>query len=195
MRQYKFGQYGALENLWVRFYNHPEGKWIMKIQEAMRLHETVKKYQPSQILELGTGIGCSTAIMAAALENGRIMTVEQNPRLIEIAKEMIPFELKQHIQFEHSPVSVVRPLNMIDPFRGWSAYLNFPWVNWDFVVVDGPGPFMISVKGEQYCVDLPNGDIIILMARLQAGAKVYVDKRKETVNLYKRFLGWYLDLL
>ena len=38
-------------------------------------------------------------------------------------------------------------------------------------------------------------DIIILMQRLRAGAKVYVDKRKDSVNLYKRYLGWYYELI
>ena len=123
------------------------------------------------------------------------MTIEQNKRLIDVAKELIPFELKQHIQFEYSPVTVIKPIGTIDPFRGYSAYLNFPWVDWDFVVVDGPGPFMLDIKGNQYCVDLPNGDIIILMQRLRAGAKVYVDGRKEAVNLYKRYLGWYYNLI
>ena len=184
-----------IENMWLRFFHHPEGRWIMKLPEARTLYDIIKKYQPSQILELGTGIGCSTMVMATALENGRIMTIEQSKKCINIAKEMIPFELKQMIQFEYSPATVIKPIYDIDPFRGWSAYLNFPWVNWDFIMIDGPSPFMIAHKGVQHLVDLPNGDIICLLARLQAGAKVYVDGRKDTVNLYKRFLGWYLDLV
>ena len=195
MTSYRFGTNNQLEILWQTFSNHPDGKWVMKIENAVKLYETIKKYQPAQVLELGTGIGCSTAIMASALDNGRIMTVEQNQRLIDVAKELIPFELKQHIQFEYSPVTVIKPINTIDPFRGWMAYLNFPWVDWDFVVVDGPGPFMLDIKGTQYCVDLPAGDIIILMQRLRAGAKVYVDKRKDSVNLYKRYLCWYYELI
>ena len=136
----------ALENLWLKFFNHPQGKWIMKLPEATRLYELIKQYQPQQVLELGTGIGCSTAIMASALDNGHIMTIDQSQKCIELAKQLIPFELKQNITFEYSPATVVKPITDIDPFHGWSAYMSFSWIDWDFVVIDGPGPLWLQIS-------------------------------------------------
>ncbi len=185
---YKFGQNVALENLWIKFHDHPEGRWIMKIQSALRLYDLIKKYQPTQILELGTGIGCGTAIMATAIDNAKIMTVEQNQKCIDIAKELIPYELKQNIHFEYCPVGLMKA---VDPFRSWSAFVAFQWNFPDLIVVDGPGPFML--KGD--LVNLPNGDIINFLWVMKPGTKIYVDGRKEAVALYKRFLQWYLDIL
>jgi len=195
MREYKLGNFSQLENLWLKFFHHPQGKWIMKLPEVTRLYESIKQYNPTQVLELGTGIGASTAIMASALDNGRIMTIEQSKKCIEIAKELIPFELKQKIQFEYAPATVLRPIIDVDPFQGWSVYLSFQWVDWDFVVIDGPGPFIVADKGKQFLVDLPNGDIIALLGKLKPDAKVFIQGRKQAISLYKRYLGWYLEVV
>ncbi len=185
---YKFGQYNQLENLYLKFFNHPDGQWIMKIKSAVKLHELLKKYNPTQVLELGTGIGAGTAVIASTLDNARVMTVESNKRLIEVAKEIIPFELKEKIQFEYSPIHIMKPIPEVDAFQFLEAYIEFPWANWDFVVIDGPGPFMY--KG--ILVDLPGGDVFSVLPKTKMGTKFYIDGRKQLVKLIKRYLKWYL---
>lgn len=194
-RTYELGKNPAIENLWLKFFEHPQGKWIMKLPESLRLYDLVKEMQPAQILELGTGIGCSTAVMASALTNGRITTVDSSKKCTELAKDLIPYELKQKIHFQYAPATVMKPIEKICPFHGWSAYADFMWVDWDLFIIDGPGPFLIAQKLKSYLVDLPNGDIITLLPRMKAGAKIFIQGRKEAVVLYERFFWNYIRII
>lgn len=189
--KYKYGQNQPIENLYLKFLHHEKGKWVMPIESVMKVRELLKKYQPTQILELGTGIGALTAVMSASLENVRITTVEQNEKVMELAKELIPHELKEKITFHHTLATILKPFKEIDPFRHWSSYLPYPWIKWDFIVIDGPGPFIYNDN----LVDLPNGDLITLLPKMFPSTKVLVQQRNEARRLYKRFLGWYLDIL
>lgn len=191
MTNYKFGTNQALENLWLRFSTHPKGSWIMKIEMVTKLVELIEKYKPVQILELGTGIGTATACIASILDNARITTVEQDIKVMETAKELIPHDFKNKITFEHRPATVMKPINDIDPFRFWSVFIELPWAKWDLIIIDGPGPFMLK----DTLVDLPNGDIIWMLPKIAPGTKILIQGRREARNLYKRYLAWYLDVV
>jgi predicted O-methyltransferase YrrM len=58
------------------------------------LRYLVKTKNPQNILELGTGLGYSTAWMLSGLEQVQITTIERNEKLVQTAKEF----LKPHIQ-------------------------------------------------------------------------------------------------
>ena len=45
----------------------------------------VRHYQPAQVIELGTALGISSLYMAMANKNTRIITIEGNPQLAEMA--------------------------------------------------------------------------------------------------------------
>lgn len=192
---YKLGTNQQLEGLWLKFHTHEKGIWVMPIEVISQLVHIINNCRPTQILELGTGIGATTACLAANIGNGRITTVEQNQQLIELAKELIPHDLKQKINFEYAPAVPIRPVNTISPFQMWSCYDQIPWSKWDFIIIDGPGPFLAEVGGENHLAELPNGDLIWLLPKIVPGTKIFVQGRKDACKLYKRFLGWYLDVL
>lgn len=187
---HKYGTNPPIENLYLKFYNHEQGKWVVPIEFVIKVHELIKEYKPTQILELGTGIGALTATMSASLENGMITSVEQNEKILNLAKELIPFSLQDKITF-HRVSSAVMRFKEVDPYRYWSGFMPFPWIKWDLVVIDGPGPFLVGDN----LVDLPNGDLINLLPKLAPKTKIIVERRNEARKLYKRFLGWYLDIL
>lgn len=193
---YMKGQNHVIENLWTNFANTEQGSWIMKIQEVIRLHEKIKTFSPKQILELGTGIGCSTAIMAFTCPDARIYTVEQNQKCIDIAKKLIPATLQERIYFRQANVQIVT-VPQVNPFIHWSMYNDFDWIDYDFILVDGPGPLLTKVKlGDKYwetLAELPNGDLINILPRLKPGAIVYVDRRKMATILYNRHLCTFYD--
>ena len=185
---YQFGQNHVIESLWLTFGKLDEGSWVLKPQEAILLHEKIKEFNPKQILELGTGIGCSTAIMAFSCPQARIYTVEQNQKCIDLAKKLIPTTLQERIYFRLSEPKVTRPINQINPFMMWSIYGDYDWIDYDFIFVDGPGPFTVNVQGNQVLAEQPNGDILFLLHKMKPGTIIYVDKRKHATILYDRHL-------
>jgi len=54
---------------------------------AQLLFRLVNHFQPSEILELGTSLGISTAYMAAANSNIKVTTIEGCPEIAKVAKQ------------------------------------------------------------------------------------------------------------
>ena len=153
-------------------------------------------------MELGTGIGCSTEIMAFTCPNASIYTVEQNEKCIELAKQLISEKSKERIYFKYSIAGVMYPCFEVNPFINFLAYSTpYDWRNYDFILIDGPGPLMAKRKDNKTnkiwkCLaELPGGDLIFLLSKMQEGTMVYIDKRQVMVNLYRRHLSAYLDLV
>lgn len=198
--EYTMGQNHVIETIWLKYKDSPEGAWVPGIGRVIKLYEKVKELQPKHILELGTGIGCTSEVMAFACPNTSIYTVEQNQKCIDIAKTLIPDSLKERIYFKFSEVAVLKPIYEVNPFIHFSAYSTpYDWRNYDFIYVDGPGPFMAKRtnpddKQVWECLnDLPGGDIINLLFRLNEGTIIYFNKRVNTVRLYQRHLSHYLE--
>ena len=194
---YERGKNHIIDNLGLLFQSSEHGNWIMKASQIVRLSETVKKYNPKHILELGTGIGCSTAVLAFSSE-ASIYTVEQNQKCIDIAKKLIPATLQERIYFRKAtPRVFIAP--QINPYVSWSSYEEFDWHGYDFCLVDGPGPWMtkVEVGGQEWetMAELPNGDVLNLLPKMSEGTIVYVDGRKIATSLYNRHLGNYLEYL
>ncbi len=61
---------------------HPEVKQLLKVLVNIK--------KPKSVLEVGTAIGYSAMIMASSMpEDGKIYTIERNPKMIEKAEEFI----------------------------------------------------------------------------------------------------------
>lgn len=188
-----FAAHKPLKNLYQIFEKSPEGKWIIGKNDAVKLFKLVKKYDPKNILELGSGIGASTAVLALAMGNGgKITTMEQYEKCINIAKTLIPENLKNKINFIYSPAESWQD-RRFSTYQHFSIYKNIPAdsESFDMVLVDGPDFWVENSE----LVNLPNGDIFKLIPRLTPGCKVYIDSRKPAVTLYKRYASNYLTLL
>ena len=96
-----------IKNLYKLFKEHKEGRWIMETPNVESLYVLIKSYPIKRVLDLGTGIGCSAAIIAQTLlDKGEtdfhIDSVEQFDKCIKIANELIPLELKKYITIHKS---------------------------------------------------------------------------------------------
>lgn len=197
---YQLGQDHVIEAIWLKYKSTLEGTWIMKIKEVLTLIRILKQYKPNHILELGTGIGCSTELMAFTLPEASIYTVEQNQRCIDIAKTMIPDSMHERIYFKHAKVGILKPLFEISPWQYWLSYTAFDWRNPDFILIDGPGPMLGKAtddEGQAWSglAELPGGDIFNMLPLMKEGTIIYIDKRKYMVLLIKRFLSQYLEIM
>ena len=88
---------------------------------------------------------------------------------------------------------MTKPIFEINPFVQWSLFSDYDWIDYDFIFVDGPGPFMQKVKspnGEIWEVLAAerSGDILFLLHMMKPNTIIYVDKRKVSTLLYDRHL-------
>lgn len=167
------------------FKNHPAGQWIMSESDCQRLQKLVKDYGCKTILDLGSGIGASTYALAEATE-GKVWAVEQWDKCQNIAKEIMPEELRNKIIYLRSNAGVMKFREIA--FHCFSEFKERPKEEWDLVVIDGPGPFMFNSD----LIKLPNGDIFDIFHSLKSGCIIYIDSRLTTVLLMKRYLFPYL---
>ena len=181
-----------LSRIYAIFKNSPQGEWIIGKNDAAKLYAYVHAFAPQNILELGGGIGASTAIMAHAAGKSMITSIEQFEKCIDIAKKITPPELLEKINFVYSEAHAFKN-DHISPYQYLSGYKTLPIERgpFDFVIIDGPGYWLENNK----LVKLPNGDIINLLPYLATGCKIYIDGRKHAVDIYKRFLRPYLSLV
>lgn len=184
-----------LRELARRFQYSPEGGWTIAADDVLRLYRLVLRSKPEHILELGTGIGFSAAVMALALRRlgrGRIISLEQLPKCIEAARSLIPAELQPLVRIILAKPTVFR----IDRLSRWIYFCGYDWMpaageRFDFVVIDGPAGWFEG--GE--LVSLDSGDLFRLLPALAPGCKIYVDGRRSTVKRIKRYLSRYVRLI
>lgn len=179
-----------LSTLYKHFANHPEGGWIMEWPNARQLYNHVKETQPKNILDLGTGIGCTAAVVALALENTgvkdyQIHTVEQTQKCYDLAQHLIPDELKKNTHF-YQKNPIVWETEQI-PYYHFSIFESLPDGEWDLIITDGPGPW---VEDEKY-IELPNADVMkmLLEGKLKKGAQIAWDKRLPAIKLLERYFS------
>lgn len=60
---------------------------IIKPEVAKFLETIIKIKQPENILEIGTAIGYSSIVMLSAYENSKVLTIEKDMDMAELAKE------------------------------------------------------------------------------------------------------------
>jgi len=178
-----------LETLYKFFYDHPEGEWVAKPGTVKHLHKFLKENDIKTVLDLGTGIGCSAAIIAYTLqEKGvdyQIDTVEQNKKCYDLAQELIPKEFKKNINFHLS--EAIAWQNKDIPYQHFSNFKELPKGDYDLILVDGPGGLMV---GDKY-IELPNGDIMKMSidGKLKAGTFIAWDKRIAALRMLEKYYG------
>ncbi len=180
----------TLDDLHKIYSDHKEGNWIISKQDAQYLFQLVKTLNSKRILDLGTGIGASSAVMAfASSDKTTIDTVEQYKKCIDIAQKITLAELKEKITYHHSP-TVVKQIDDLK-YENFSCYTKLPQGNWDFIVVDGPGPWL----EDGYFIDIPNGDFWEFTKDIKKGCILYIDGRKVMVSYFAKFLSHYYNVL
>ncbi len=181
-----------LKNLYNVFGTHPESQWIMQPQNAISLFQFVKTYPTpiKKVLDLGTGIGCSAAIIALALkERGEtdfhIDSVEQLQKCLDLANELTPEELKKHITFHKA--NVVTWQTELIPHQTFSTFDALPEGEYDLILNDGPSSFM---EGDKF-VDLLNGTItkLLLEEKLKPGTLIAWDGRIAMLAILERYFS------
>ncbi|OLY94903.1 hypothetical protein BUE76_16515 [Cnuella takakiae] len=73
---------GAMEQLVVKRIARTA---LMPARYSHLLYRMVHHYQPTQILELGTSLGITTAYLALANANAKVYTIEGNPSIRQVA--------------------------------------------------------------------------------------------------------------
>lgn len=180
----------TLQNLYKIFKSSPESRWIMEAPNTQVLYKYIQEKPIKKVLDLGTGIGLSSAVVALALKDKgeveyHIDTIEQNEKCINIAKELIPEELKEHITF-HKSRAIIWQTDLI-PHQSFSVFDTLPIGDYDLIINDGPAPFM---EGEHY-IDLPNGTItkLLLEEKLKPNCLIAWDGRQSMLVLLERYFG------
>lgn len=184
-----------LRRIFATFKQMPEARWTIAEDDIVRLYRLVRRLRPDHILEFGTGIGLSTAVMALAVRengSGRMTTLEQAPACLETARALIDPGLQERIEF-----ILARPkayqLPRVSRRLWWCGYDwdPDPAARFDFVFLDGPAGWL---EGSEL-VSLDQGELFRLLPHLAPGALVYVDGRRSTVKQVERYLSFYLRLV
>lgn len=179
-----------LRELYNIFNQHPEGAWIMEGVNALNLYRFIKENPIKKILDLGTGIGLSSAVCALALKDkgeteGHIDSVEHSEKCIKIANELIPEELKSFITIHKTDIDILSFENI--PYQYFSGYKEIPEGEYDLIINDGPPSFM---KDEHY-LDLPNGTItkLLIEGKIKPNTFVAWDGRGHMLVILERYYG------
>jgi len=161
-----------------------EGFPILKPEVAAFLNVLVKIKKPSFVLEIGTSIGFSGSIILQAMDtNGRLITIESNEDVLELArKNFIEQGFYERVTIISGDGSDV--LNNLDD-------------SFDFIFVDGPKA--------QYLLYLPNcirllkpGGVLVcdnVLFQGMVASNELVHRRKITiVKRMRKFLRHLIDV-
>ena len=180
--------------LWEQFATHKEGNWIMRYQNAETFYNFLLRTDVKDFLELGTGIGCSTALFGLAMQDKgvkdyTIHTVEQYEKCVVLAKELIPKETLEHTTIYQRDTTIWETDHA--PYMYSQIFKDLPDVKWDVSLIDGPGPILEERNGIRYYVDLNNGDMfkLIVEGKIKPNAYIVWDGRIGALALIDRYLG------
>lgn len=162
----------------------------MEAKNALLLYNFIKDNPIRKVLDLGTGIGCSAAVVALALKNKdekdwKIDGVEQFDKCIKLANELIPEELKQNLTIHKSEHKIWQCEKI--PYHYFSIYESLPEDQYDLIINDGPSPIL---ENENY-IELPNGTImqLLLEDKIKTGCYVMFDGRVIAIKVLERFFA------
>lgn len=184
-----------LKDLYQVFANSPHNGWIVDPEDAKRIDKVVRTAEAKNVLELGTGIGASTAFLANAT-SGRVTTIEQYEKCIKIAKELIPKDLQERIDFIYCTPELQEfpgiPHQKLSVYHALTENLVlFGKKDFDLVMVDGSGPFM----DKDELMRFPNGDVFYILNLIKPGGVVYVDGRLDFMRIARRHFARYLNII
>ena len=167
----------------------------MQYHNAQLLYDFIKNNPVKRVLDLGTGIGASAAVMALAFEDKKekdykIDTIEQYDKCIALAKEIIPQELQTKITFVKAEPTTWKTEEI--PYHYFSVYKELPPMEYDLIINDGPAPFEEQGKHleePRRLVDLPNGTIhkLTMEGKLKPGVQIVYDGRVTSLKILERY--------
>ena len=179
----------GVKKLWTKFANHPEGKWTVGQGDAYNLARFIVENKPQNILDLGTGIGTSAAVMKFMSHESNVVSVEQSKKCVDLAESLVPAYSGHGVNIVHCEPEYFT-LDEI-PEVSLAGYKDLPAGKWDFVVIDGPGDFLHNGN----LVKPVSGDIFRILDQINPEALVYIDGRNETAKTITRFLRPFLELV
>lgn len=164
----------------------PHGAHIVSWKDARKIYRIVQSCHAARALDLGTGIGASSAFISAALlPEGKVWSVEQEHSFAEEAKRLIPPNLLKKTHISVSPVySFTTPYALGHTVVGYRT-LPLDGAPFDFVLIDGPGAF--DENGVR--VRFPSGDLFNLLPYLAPRCIIFIDCRSRSAALYEQTLG------
>lgn len=138
------------------------------------LADLVRNKKPRRVLEIGTLVGYSAILMVKNLgKEGRIISVEINPELAQIARENI-----KRADFEYRIEIVVGDaLEVLPRLSGPFSARGGPALGWDFVFIDA--------AKEEYLDYLK-----LIEDRLTPGAVIVADNAKIFANTMADYLSY-----
>lgn len=164
----------------------------MQPENAARLYKLIKDRPIKRVLEFGTGIGLSAAVVALAWrdkgeKDGVIDTLEQSEKCIDLAIRMIPKEFHDFCKINIFKAGVQLWSTEHIPHHEFSVYDELPEGDYDLILNDGPSPFLEN----GYYIDLPNGTVkkMLLEGKLKPGTLVAYDGRMTSFSLLERFFS------
>lgn len=170
--------------LYRQYAEHPLSRHIVSKIDAMVIYDQIRRYRPTHCVELGSGLGTATSIIAMAMEangHGKITALEQHEWMMTLAEELMLPAHKTRVSFVRADPEVRRMCN-----EDWTCYqFAHTSADIDFVVVDGPAPWKTNGSMHQE----PNGDLVGLLPYLLPGCRVFIDGRSSTVSAYRRCIG------
>lgn len=175
----------AVSRVYESYAQHPESKHIVSRLDAAVIYNLVRRRRPGHCIELGSGLGTVTAIVALGMEangEGRVTSLEQMDWMAKLAKELLPDACKERVE-------IVRCEPEVRQYFGeeWACYRFTPaTADIDLVIIDGPGAWVDEAGN---LVHKPNGDLVGLLPYLRPGCRVFLDGRLSTVAAYRRHLG------
>jgi len=140
---------GANVMLYDYYARMPDAEHVLSPPNTNELYRIVRKTKPELVVEVGTGIGCSTAFIAKALiENGkgRVITLENEAQWLQYAQDHMPAAMKERIDFRLAP-------------EDWTGAVE--WMTANIVVIDGA--FDLRAIHNQLAL----GTLIIVDGRLE----------------------------
>jgi len=110
-------QYQEVDKILVRVDRRVgQQKRSIDMGQAAFLYRLVKKYQPAMILEIGTFLGFSAAIMAEAVPKARIITLNPKGHEVEVAQKNLRYYpgviVKQQLSWDYYAATTTK-FNMI----------------------------------------------------------------------------------
>lgn len=130
-----------------------------------KLLESLRKYQPTQILEIGTGIGYTAIAMSRTLPEAQITTLEKDPAHAELANQLI------------AQMGLGQNVNVLE--QKAEEYFTTTQNQFDFILFDG---FQIHYEFLQYYESHLRGNGILFLANNHLTSKTSDRFFKELFN-------------
>ena len=176
------GQLSAIQHIISEFHQREGLKHRFQAYKLLALHKLLETYQPSNILELGTG--SSTQIFMAYLAShsqARLTCVDENQYWLDmIIKDAADRKLSKRVRTHNAERQIID--SSVAEFR----YRDIPESKPDFIFVDGPS-HLLAKQNLKEAVDTNALDLV----KAGAAPTIVVSARRATVRYFREKLTKY----